>query len=128
MVARFLDQAPKLFYKSLNLRLVLGKIDARGIELVLGVLSTLGIAMVLTCGASQNRHTIRSSSEKVISARYRPQRIDYSFMNILEDAREIGEPEQKVSKESEAIKILDSIVSSSPSGSWWTSGVSILFV
>jgi hypothetical protein len=54
---------------------------------VLEGLDILGIALMLTCGASQSRHDVRSSSEKVISARYRPQRIEYSFMNISEDAR-----------------------------------------
>jgi hypothetical protein len=84
MIARFLPEASELFRKILNLRLGLGKIDARGTE----GLNTLGIALVLTCGASQNRLDICSSSEKVMSVRYRLQRIDYSFMNISEDAKE----------------------------------------
>jgi hypothetical protein len=48
MIARFLHQASELFRKSLNFRLGLGKIGARGIELVLEDLNTLGIMLVLT--------------------------------------------------------------------------------
>jgi hypothetical protein len=87
MIAYFLHQASELSRENLNLRLGLGKIGATGIGLVFVGLNTLGIALVLTWGASHNRHHLRLSSEKVISDRYRPQRIDYSFMNTSKDAR-----------------------------------------
>jgi hypothetical protein len=87
MIVRFLHQVSELFPKSLNLGLGLGKIVARGIELALEGLNILGIALMLTRGANQHRHDVRSSSEKRISTRYQPQRIGYSVTMISKGAR-----------------------------------------